>query len=235
MEEDLKIDLVRDIINEWGTNNLRDYPWRKTNNPYIILITEVMLHRTRADKVAEIFQNFFLTYPNISTLSEAVSSQVLDIIKPLGLGSRSNKFIKIAECILNEFGGYVPSNRDELLKLPGVGQYISGMVIMCAFGKHSWAIDTNISRVFKRVMGLFINSEYLIDKELKIYTKLYFDSFNPRYTAYALLDFGALVCKYPLPSCSICPIAKYALCCYFETFVRNKPVSKVKIKKSIRF
>jgi A/G-specific adenine glycosylase len=222
VEDYTKIQILRDIINEWGTNNLRIYPWRDIKDIYIILTTEIMLHRTRADKVAEVFNTFFDEYPDVFSLSEAKESDVKKIIKPLGLSSRANRFISMAKYIRSKFHGEIPEDRAELLKINGVGQYIAGMVLMCAFEKQSWAVDTNIARVINRVMGLFLPPENYNDRELILYSKYYFDIDNPRYTAYSLLDFGAAVCKSPTPYCTRCPVARHFICSYFECYERPK-------------
>ncbi|MCM0647241.1 hypothetical protein NBE98_02485 [Clostridium swellfunianum] len=153
MDDYTKVQLLRDIINERGSKNLRIYPWRDTADSYIILTTEIMLHRTRADKVAEVFSTFFNEYPDAFSLSEAKESNVKKVIKPLGLSIRANRFISMAKYICSKFDGKIPEDRNELLKINGVGQYIAGMVIMCSFEKQSWAVDTNIARVIEKDMG----------------------------------------------------------------------------------
>jgi A/G-specific adenine glycosylase len=181
-----------------------------------------MLHRTRADKVAEVVGVFFNEYPDIFSLSAAKEADVKKVIEPLGLSGRANRFINMARYICSEFNGDIPMERSELLKINGVGQYIAGIVLMCAFEIQSWAVDTNIARVINRVMGLFLPSESYNDREIVLSSKYYFDVDNPRYTAYSLLDFGAIVCKSPTPYCTRCPVARHFICSYFECYERPK-------------
>lgn len=197
----------------WGQHNCRSFPWRETNDPYAILMAELMLQRTRADQVAGVYEVFMKKFPTIHCLSAARSASVDLITRPLGLNWRNQTIISAARFIVSNFDGRVPDSRDELLRIPGVGEYIAGMVLLTAYGKREWAVDSNIARVINRFLGLGYTGELRRKKAIIEAARLFFDTANTRPAAYAILDFSALICRARKPICCDCPVKTQCSAC----------------------
>lgn len=206
------IDIFKCLIYEWYYNNKRKFPWRETNNPYFILISEMMLQRTKAEQVIHVYKKFIDKYPTILCLAKAKLGDLEIILKPLGLKSRSKVFSDAAKFINDIYRGSIPNTRNKILCVPGVGEYVSGMVMNCAFKKREYAVDTNIARIFNRILDLGLTGDIRRKKEIVKYSSVYFDTENSREYAYAILDFAAAICKSINPLCSICPANKYGIC-----------------------
>ncbi|MBV4414666.1 hypothetical protein [Clostridium tyrobutyricum] len=206
------IDIFKYIIYEWYQDNKRKFPWRETNNPYFILISEMMLQRTKAEQVAGVYEKFINVYSTIRSLVKSKPEQIESIVKSLGLKDRYKVFINAANFILDNYNGILPDERNLLLCIPGVGEYVSGMVMNCAFNKREYVVDTNIARIFNRILDLNLKGEVRRKKEIIKYACIYFDTENSRQYAYAILDFAAAICKSIDPLCDVCPVNKYGLC-----------------------
>ncbi|MBV4446410.1 hypothetical protein KM799_07310 [Clostridium tyrobutyricum] len=206
------VDIFSSIIYSWYLENGRKLNWRETDNPYFILMAEMMLTRTRAEHVNRVYKKFITTYSNIKLLSKANIKELEEILRPLGLKSRCKMLIKAANFIIDKYNGVIPQDKDELLSIPGVGNYVAGMVMNCAFHKREYVVDTNIIRIFNRLLNLNINTDNIKDKEIIKYSSVYFDTENSREYAYAILDFGSAICKSIKPLCNICIVNRYRLC-----------------------
>lgn len=115
----------------------RDFRWRHTRDPYEIMIAEFMLQRTKANQVVPVYDDFLKKYPDIKSVSKADIADIARIIRPLGLHWRSGHFKKAAEYIIREYNGKFPSSKEELLKIPGVGDYVAGVILAVAFSKNN--------------------------------------------------------------------------------------------------
>lgn len=206
------IDIHREIIYDWYLNNNRKFLWRTTNDPYYILIAEMMLHRTGAKQVSNVYGKFLRNYPAVYLLANSDFEKANKILKPLGLKNRYKVFIDAAKFIVNKYNGIIPKSKRELLLIPGVGDYIAGMVMNCAFGGKEYVVDTNIARVFNRILDINLKGDIRRNKEIIMCSSIYFDTDNSRQNAYAILDFASAVCKSVNPLCQLCPINKYGLC-----------------------
>lgn len=192
-------------ILDWYSKNSRDYPWRKTINPFHVLIAEFLLQQTHVRKVQEVYERFIDEYPAPAYLAQAQLFKVERIIKPLGLSYRANRLIKCAEIICSEFGGRVPNSSEQLKKLPGVGSYISDAVLCYAYGKPTIPIDTNVIRVFCRYFGLKSDkSRPRTDTVLAECIKGFYQFENTRIPNLAVLDFAGTVCTAKKPNCDQC-------------------------------
>lgn len=125
----------RNCLLNWFENKKRDYPWRKTDDPFRLLIAEIMLRRTNADQVKNVYIDFFKKYPDSYSISKADKKDIEEILYPLGLRWRVPSIISVARQIQEKYNGKVPQTRDELIKLPGVGDYVAGAVLSIAFNK----------------------------------------------------------------------------------------------------
>tara|TARA_B100000579_G_scaffold4991_1_gene3777 strand:+ start:968 stop:1948 length:981 start_codon:yes stop_codon:yes gene_type:complete len=207
MEEQI---LTKKILN-WYDLNKRKLPWRKKISPskkqYYTLISEFMLQQTQVATVIPFFNKFIKQIPNIKSLAKVENKKLLKLWEGLGYYSRARNLKKTAKVIIKNFNGKLPVNFEELIKLPGVGDYTASAILAIAFNKPYIPLDGNIERVLKRYLNLKKQSE--IQKENLIQKKNIFGkSSRSSDYAQALMELGALVCKPNNPYCSRCPIIK---------------------------
>lgn len=138
----------------WWRNNKRDFPWRNTADPYRILVSEILLHRTRADQVVPVYNEFIREFPTVKNLAKAKQARARKILHPLGLFWRNNLLKPLAMEIVNSYNGVVPWTIEQLESLPGVSKYIAAAVSCFAFGNQEPLLDTNTVRILGRVFGL---------------------------------------------------------------------------------
>lgn len=203
----MKNDFFRDQILIWYLHHRRDFEWRKTIDPYRILISEILLHKTDSKKVEKTYPRFIEKFPTVNHLYQADIEEISNLIKEIGLSYRSQRLKKIAERIVNQFGGIIPDNKKDLLSLYGVGQYISNATLCFAFKKRVPIVDTNVIRVYERVFNIrSLKSRPYTDKKIwdfatKMLPKENYVEFNC-----ALLDFASDLCKVKNPLCESCLI-----------------------------
>jgi A/G-specific adenine glycosylase len=187
----------------------RDLPWRKTGDPYHILVSEVMLQQTQVDRVLPKYHEWLEKYPSLEALASAGEKDVADTWRPLGYNIRPRRLQSIARESVARYGGQLPSDEETLLSFKGIGAYTAGAIRSFAFGQRAAILDTNVARVLFRVFvgrgdprahamrkRLWAVSEALVPR------KHVFD-FNQ-----ALMDLGALVCVARKPKCLVCPMTK---------------------------
>ncbi|MDI6732681.1 MAG: DNA glycosylase [Planctomycetota bacterium] len=188
----------------WFNHHKRNYPWRSTRNPFRILIAEMMLQRTRANQVEKVYRDFFSRFKTARDVASASMKELRKVLHPLGLRWRVKKFREMTSVLVNDFNSRVPRTREELLKLPGVGDYITGMVLSLAYGKREWIVDSNVVRVFKRYFGMRTSKEGRRDRHIIETAGKYALCRNTGKANMALLDFGALICTPINPDCNNC-------------------------------
>lgn len=196
----------RETIVRWYEKNGRDYPWRRTSDPFKVLIAEMMLRRTKADQVKEVYANLFKKYPDIQSIAEANQEELEQILYPLGLKWRNPAFQSVAREIMWRYGSKVPQTREQLITLPGVGDYVAGAVLSIGYGKTEWIVDANIVRLLKRYFGVEVSREGRRDKHVIEMVKMYVLYVDSRKANLAILDFAALVCIPSNPRCGECPL-----------------------------
>lgn len=191
----------------WQKNNKRSFPWRQTRDPWKLLVAEVLLRQTGAEKVDPVYKVFIKRWPSPQSLSRAREQTVRKLIHPLGLQYRASELIGIAKDILSQFGGQVPTSKEQLLSMKGVGEYTASALLAHAFGKKELAIDTNVLRLLKRIYGLDSPTIDLYGKaDVKRLAVKLLPSRSPGSFNYALLDFCAKLCKFYNPKCPDCPL-----------------------------
>lgn len=189
----------------WYTRNGRCLTWRNTDDPYKILVAEFLLQKTDVEKVKAVYEKFMYCWPSPQTLSKARNSSISKIIRPLGLRYKANRLRSTAKAIVEKFDGEIPESEDKLLELPGVGRYIASAVECFAFNKPKAILDTNIIRIFDRVLGIHSEKDRpRDDARLWNTAQALVPHKNAREYNWALLDFGALVCKSRDPLCGEC-------------------------------
>ena len=190
-----------DEVLRWGLPRLRDLPWRQTRDPWGILVSEVMLQQTQAMRVVPKWQQFMTDFPTPAECAVASLGDVLRVWQGLGYPRRARNLHEAAAAIvaLGEF----PSSFDDLLALPGVGQYTARAVLAFAFDIDAAVVETNIARILARVAGHRLTSRQ---------AQAIADAALPGGEAWAwnqcLMDLGAAVCRPVAPSCQCCPLAE---------------------------
>ena len=209
-----KIDKIQENLIEWFSLNKRNYPWRNNSNPYFILIAEIMLQRTKADQVIASYLSFIKEFPTCLELSKAPIERIQFHFKNLGLFWKSQKIKQMAIYLSENCGCKIPSERKELLDIPGIGDYIAEAILCFAYEQNVIVIDSNIARFISRVFGIQVKSEGRRDKKIKEKVNILLYEENPKIFNFALLDFTALICKPKNPDCKLCPINNY--CNFFQ-------------------
>lgn len=204
---------IQRLLQEWGTEHFRDYPWRHTYDPYRIMIAEFMLHRTRADQVVPVYTEFILRYPDVFSLAQADLSDVRQVTVHLGLHWRSAHFIEAARYLIRVYGGKFPETEDELRKIPGVGEYVAGAIFTICYGKPYPVIDSNIARFINRFYGLHLTGEIRRKRGIKNIAIDLFTMGDPGRFLFAILDFNAAICRARNPLHQECPLR--GMCEYF--------------------
>lgn len=196
------------ILLEWFASNRRDFPWRRTKDPYKILIAEVMLQRTKADQVVPTYESFLKRYPDPHTLSEASVAELKAEIFSLGLEKRAEGLKKLAEQLIEEHGGKIPSTKDSLVKLHGVGNYIANAILCHSFGVDVPTVDANFARLLVRVFSLKPKHPAQKDKRIWAFAEslMLLVRGRARVLNLAILDLASKICTPQKPSCRICPL-----------------------------
>jgi len=197
--------LSKELLNWWAKNK-RIFPWRETRNPYNVLMSEVLLHRTKAKQVVSIYEEFVAKFPTIADLSNANLDEVTRLLLPLGLHWRVKLLHQMAALIVQEYKGKIPSSKRELESLPGIGHYISSAVRCFTFGYPEPLLDANTVRILGRIFGVQVTDGSRRKKSFQELAQSILDRDNPREFNYALIDLGALVCKPKKPLCPACPL-----------------------------
>jgi len=191
----------------WYLRNKRELPWRKTNNPYYIWLSEIILQQTRVNQGLEYYENFIASFPTIFTLAKADEETILKLWQGLGYYSRARNLHFSAKYIVNELSGKFPENYATLLKLKGVGDYTASAIASICYNESTAAVDGNVYRVLSRYFGVKtpINSTKGI-KEFKQLAQQLIDKKQAGIYNQAIMEFGALQCKPQNPNCTICPL-----------------------------
>ncbi len=197
-------------LHTWGEQNKRIFPWRLTNDPFHIMMAELMLRRTQARQVIKIYSNFIKQYPDAYALANALPVEVASSLFSLGLAWRVPAFQQIAQSLVDQYEGNVPANYEALIALPGIGDYVASAVCCFAFGQTTIIVDTNTVRVAGRLFDVPTHAESRRRKPVRSLLQLLIDKEDPQSYNYALLDLAALVCKPEKPDCPACPLS---FCC----------------------
>ena len=183
-------------------------------------MSEVLLHRTRAEQVVPVYSRFIKRFPTPERLALSHPNQIRDITRSLGLFWRTDLLREMAERIQEHHNGKIPTSREELEELPGVGSYIAGAVGTFAYNRPEAILDTNTVRILSRVFHRRISDTSRRSKEFaELYSSL-IDPNDPRRFNYAMIDLAAIICKSRVPLCSECPVLEH--CAYGSAVASRK-------------
>lgn len=206
--------LAADLV-AWFRREGKDYPWRRTHDPYAVLVSEIMLQQTQIATVLDrgFYARWMERFPDFSTLAAASESEVLSAWQGLGYYRRARNLHKLAQVIVNDHGGVFPRDPETIRSLPGIGPYTAGAISSFAFGLAEPIVDGNIARVLSRLdndatpVDSTAGSKRLWDRarELVQITD------DPRALNSALMELGQTVCKPTRPACNECPVQRHCL------------------------
>ena len=198
---------LRRILLDWYQEKRRGLPWRKTHNPYRVLVSEVMLQQTQVSRVAVKYRKFLKRFPTLTSLARAHTSVVIRSWSGLGYNSRALRLHKLAQLVIERHNGKLPNDPELLIKLPGVGKYTANAISSFAFHRDMPVVDTNIRRVISRLLSRERSPDDRISERLawEIADKL-LPSGRSRDWTLALMDLGATICTAHRPLCVECPV-----------------------------
>ena len=193
----------------WYGRHGRDLPWRKTDDPYHILVSEIMLQQTQVDRVLPKYAEWLDKYPSMEVLAKAPEQDVTRTWYPLGYNIRPQRLQSIARESVAKYGGRLPSDEATLLSFKGIGAYTAGAIRSFAFRERAAILDTNVARVLFRV---FVANGDPKSHAMKRHLWKISETVMPQRRVFdfnqALMDFGAMICVARNPKCLACPMAK---------------------------
>ncbi|MEM9192097.1 MAG: A/G-specific adenine glycosylase [Myxococcota bacterium] len=203
---------TRETLLDWFEKEGRDLPWRETDDPYAIWVSEIMLQQTRVDTVIPYFGRFLERFPTVESLASAPEDDVLAAWSGLGYYRRARMLQAGAKEVVARYGAKVPEGADDRLSLPGVGRYTAGAIGSIAFGKEEPLVDGNVARVLSRLRGIDTElGKAVTEKRLWAEAERLVKGPNPGDLNQALMELGATVCTPRAPACDECPIAEHCI------------------------
>tara|TARA_Y100001936_G_C16002699_1_gene628838 strand:- start:440 stop:1273 length:834 start_codon:yes stop_codon:yes gene_type:complete len=206
--EKLKIDLIN-----WYKNNKREFSWRKTTDPWQILLIETLSQQTQLERANEYFEKFLLEFPSPKSMANSSLKIILKMWSGLGYNNRAKRLYEASKIIETKGFDQIYPNFD---MLPGIGPYTKNAILSFAYGEKALAIDTNIERIVQRYYGL--NNTKVFFKEN---SKYFLSNVDSRDINQAFMDFGSSICKSSSPKCSICPLES-SCSKYFSNIKKSK-------------
>jgi len=216
----------RDLL-KWFDQHKRDLPWRCNRNPYRVWLSEIMLQQTRVAAVLEHYARFVRRFPTIKKLAAARESSVLAAWSGLGYYRRARMLHAAAKIIVLERAGQFPTSAADLRALPGIGRYTAAAIASIAFNEPVAAVDGNVERVLRRVMGKRIRGERLWESAQELLSNKRPGDFNE-----ALMELGAILCLPGQPKCLLCPVSH---CCTTRGELRDDRKVARQQKRDIQY
>jgi A/G-specific adenine glycosylase len=200
----------------WYATHGRDLPWRRTRDPYAILVSEILSHQTQISRVVPVYDALLRRYPTAQAMAAAPVEAVKAITDPLGYKIRGRWLHGAALQVADRFGGTFPQTLPELQQLPGIGRYTAGAVMSFAHHRDAPVLDTNVARLLRRHFGVAATPRARTQALWSLAAAVI-----PRGRGYlinqALMDIGAMICRAKNPRCDACPLARS---CDFRRGVR---------------
>jgi A/G-specific adenine glycosylase len=225
----------RNELTTWYKENGRNLPWRGTNNPYYIWISEIILQQTRVDQGKSYYERFVLRFPDVKSLAAAEQEEVLKLWQGLGYYSRARNLHFAAKQIVEKYDGIFPNRYEEIIRLKGIGDYTAAAISSIAFGLPYAVVDGNVYRVLSRLFGV----QTPIDspkgkKQFAEIAQQLIEEQDPGIFNQAMMEFGALQCLPRNPDCENCPLSLNCFA-YLHREIDKLPVKSKKIAKRNRY
>ncbi|MFC4870207.1 A/G-specific adenine glycosylase [Negadavirga shengliensis] len=231
----LNIKYFTDQLLHWYPLHQRDLPWRSTDDPYIIWLSEIILQQTRVTQGLPYFYLFLEKFPDVFSLAKATEEEVMRCWQGLGYYSRARNLHRCAKEIVADHGGQFPDNYHELLKLKGVGSYTAAAIASFAFKEKVAVLDGNVFRVLSRYFGISEDISGTSGKKTfqKLANEVIPDDLSDVYNQ-AVMEFGALQCVPRSPVCKECPLALRCFA-YQHQAVEQLPYKTKRVKINERY
>ena len=228
------MNFTRQII-EWYEINKRELPWRNTDDPYKIWLSEIILQQTRVNQGLAYYLRFIELFPTIKDLAEATEKQVLKVWQGLGYYSRARNLHKTARHIHFNLNGIFPRTFASIKELYGVGDYTAAAISSIVFHEANAVVDGNVYRLLSRFFGISTPIDSSIGKrEFAALANSIIDERRPGVFNQAMMEFGAIQCKPQNPNCSVCPVMS-ACVAHSENRISKYPVKSKRVKQRNRF
>ena len=219
----------------WYNKSARDLPWRRTIDPYLIWISEIILQQTTVDQGLPYYTRFIDRFPDIQALAQAKPDTVMKLWEGLGYYSRARNLHYTAKYVYSELGGLFPDSYDGLLTLRGIGPYTAAAIASFCYNLPHAVVDGNVLRVITRLYGLQLSIDEKEGKnEVQKRAARLLSFQQPAVFNQAIMELGALVCSYKNPDCSNCPWKKDCKA-YGKDEISRLPIRTKKIKKRTRY
>jgi A/G-specific adenine glycosylase len=213
-----KISAIVKTLLEWFSRNARDLPWRRTQDPYAIWVSEIMLQQTQVKTALPFWERWMRELPTIESAARADSHKIHKLWEGLGYYTRVRNLQKAAQQIVCQHDGKFPNRFEDILALPGIGRYTAGAISSIAFNQPAPILDGNVMRVLTRIFGIAENprdkktnerlwqlaEELVLDAKRQNHKK----NFACSHLNQSLMELGALVCTPRNPQCTACPAKK---------------------------
>lgn len=210
---------------KWYLQNKRDLPWRKTKNPYLIWLSEIMLQQTRVTQGLPYYEAFVSAFPAVFDLANASEEQVLKLWQGLGYYSRARNLHHTAKFVSKDLKGIFPNNYSQLLKLKGIGDYTAAAIASFSFDEAVPVVDGNVFRVLSRIFQVETDiSNASAKKEFQELALHLMPKNEPAVFNQAIMEFGALQCVPKNPNCEICVFNSKCLA------LKNNKISELPVK-----
>jgi A/G-specific adenine glycosylase len=217
----------------WSQTEFSQLPWRKNRSLYRTLVSEIMLQQTTVSTVKNHFDRFLVTFPDFRSLAEASEEELLVAWKGLGYYRRARSLKKIAQAIIDDHGGEIPADLDQLQLISGIGPYTANAILGIGLDQKALAVDANLERVISRLFGLKEEKGPKLQKEIhNLFTKgkIFHNIFSYRGLNEALMDLGRTFCQSRKASCDLC-LLKFDCVAFKNGKPTSFPVDKMQTSK----
>jgi len=192
---------------QWYRRHGRDLPWRRTRDPYRVLVSEIMLQQTQVSRVEPYYDRFLERFPSLDQLAAAPASAVRESWEGLGYYRRAANLHLLAQEVVREHDGAIPADPAELVQLPGIGRYTAGAVASFAYERSAAAVDTNVARVIRRAFHPRSRAAGADRRIWETAARLVPCRGKAAWTFnQAIMELGAVVCTARIPKCGECPV-----------------------------
>lgn len=220
------------LLLEWYAKARRELPWRQDTDPYRIWVSEVMLQQTRVEAVKAYYERWMERFPSLQELAAADEEDVLKQWQGLGYYSRARNLLQGVREVQQRYGGKIPQHKDEIIKLPGIGDYTAGAILSIAYGCAEPAVDGNVLRVFSRLYAIEEEINAAATKgKIRSCLQEMMPQDQPGDFNQALMDLGAGICIPKVPRCPECPLNS---CCMAFLEGRQRELPRKAAKKAPR-